>query len=177
MIGKRLRADQKRSGHSVETKIDAARVGLQDSIQSGVSLLEEGVSEVRAVAETPEVGEAVKSVQLSMAKNPESKHLFDESEKMFQKASDFVKGSVDATLKNIPGDAEPKRILDSFQEAFAAGEEEEQQRLKSVNERFLKNDGTIDQVVKEHLDVLPSKANRFIESAGKAAFVGLDKAL
>ena len=40
-----------------------------------------------------------------------------------------------------------------------------------MNERFLKNDGTIDQVVQEHLDVLQSKANRFIESAGKAAFV------
>ena len=66
----------------METKIDAARVGLQDSIQSGVSLIKEGVSEVRAVAETPEVGEAVRSVQLSMAKNPESKRLFDESEKM-----------------------------------------------------------------------------------------------
>ena len=50
--------------------------------------------------------------------------------------------------------------------------EEEQQRLKSVNEPFLKNDGTTDQVVKEHLDVLPSKANCFIESARKAAFVG-----
>ena len=112
VIGKRLRADQKRSGHSVETKIDAARVGLQDSIQSGVSLLEEGVSEVRAVAETPEVGEAVKSVQLSMAKNPESKHLFDESEKMFQKASDFVEGSVDAALKNIPGQSHAEILLE-----------------------------------------------------------------
>ena len=49
LIGKRLRADQERQGHSVETKIDAARVGLQDSIQGGVSLLEEGVGEVRAV--------------------------------------------------------------------------------------------------------------------------------
>ena len=93
---------------------------------------------------------------------------------MTSKASDFVKGSVDATLKNIPGDAELRRILDSFEEAFASvhSEEEEQRRLKSVNERFLKNDGTTDQVVKEHLDVLPSKANRFIESARKAAFVG-----
>ncbi len=50
-----------------------------------MALVEAGprpLAEVRAVAETPEIGEAVTSVQLSVAKNPESKRLFDESEKM-----------------------------------------------------------------------------------------------
>jgi hypothetical protein len=174
LIGKRLKAEQEKFFYpSPEGRLNAAREGLKDSVQGGVSLLEQGVGEARAVAETPDVSDAAENVRLAMVENPQAKALSDQSEQMIQKVSDFVKGSADSTIASLPETI--KTPLAMFQEAFAAGEKEEAEKLEKAKASFQK-DTKVGALVQEHFDVLQSKANRFIESAGKAGFMSLDRA-
>jgi hypothetical protein len=171
-VGKRLREDQAKFFYpSPEGRMNAAREGLKDSVQGGVSLLEQGVDEAKTVVETPDVMGAVENVRRAVAENPQAKALSDQSESMLQKMSDLVKGSADATIANLPEAV--RTPLSSFQDAFAAGEKEEAEKLKASPAG---DDKKVESVIQEHLGTLQAKANRFIQTAGKATLVGLDKA-
>jgi len=173
-VGQRLREDQAKFFYpSPEGRMNAAREGLKDSVQGGVSLLEQGVDEAKTVVETPDVMGAVENVRRAVAENPQAKALSDQSEQMIQKVSDFVKGSADSTIASLPETI--KTPLAMFQEAFTAGEKEEAEKLEKAKASFQK-DTKVGALVQEHLDVLQSKANRFIETAGKAGFMSLDRA-
>lgn len=174
LIGQRLKQEQDKFFYpSPEGRLNAARQGLKDSIQPGVSLLEQGVGEARAVAETPDITDAAENVRLAVVENPQAKALSDQSDQMIQKVSDFVKGSADSTIASLPETI--KTPFAMFQEAFAVGEKEEAEKLEKAKASFQK-DTKVDAFVQEHLGVLQSKANRFIESAGKAGFMSLDRA-
>lgn len=180
-VGLRLRQDQKNTGHSVETKLSAAREGLKDSLQDYESGFKAGMAEARAVVETPDVREAVQSVRAAVAGNPELTYFADQSGQMLQQASDSAKAGIEKTVQSLP-DENAQKVGSSFLQAFATGEDEERARLAAAQDGEEKygdaaaQEEKFDAILKGHLDKLQSKAGRLVESARKAAAVGLDRA-
>jgi hypothetical protein len=173
LIGRRLKADQAKFFYpSPEGRLNAAREGLKDSVHGGVSLLEQGVDEARAVAETQDVIDAAENVRLSVVENPQSKAVSDQSEQMIEKVSDFMKGSTEAAVASLPKDAPLKTPFLLFQKAFARGEKEAADKLKKA--RAKDPEAKLDTLVQGHLNELQSKAKDLIQSAGKVGTLGLD---
>jgi hypothetical protein len=174
-IGERVRQEQTQNMriNGVEGRLNAAREGLKDSLVEAESSAKAGVAEARAVVETPDVVDAVKSVTGAISENPEFARFADQADKMVQHVSDLSKDGLSKVVGSIP-DENAQKAGSSFLAAFKAGESQQKARLADAKRRQAPS--SLDDVVKDHLKVLESKADRIIESAGKTTSVGLDQA-
>merc|ERR1719409_1873091 len=89
-IGERLAADQQKEEHSVETKMEAAKEGLKDSVQSGVSMLQQFEDNVQEVAGDESVQQKAQAAIAPIRANPQFDYFNQLLDTYGQKAGEMT---------------------------------------------------------------------------------------
>merc|ERR1719321_2002714 len=127
-MGKHIADDQEKEGHSVNTKLEAAREGMKDSVRGATSLLQEGVHEARGIADDKDVQQAFKDVAKPIVENPQFGYFASLFEDSMQKGQDFFGQTFSALQKQAGSSSEPGKFLANVQKSFEDGAQTEQDR-------------------------------------------------
>merc|ERR550514_1020321 len=169
-MGSRIADDQDKEQHSAETKLQAARLGMKDSLRGSTSLLQEGVKEARGIADDQGVRQALKDISKPIVENPQFGYFSKMIEEGLQKGQEMF-GKTLTNMKNNMPNEQGRNFLGNLQKSFDDGAKTEQERqIKKVTEH--QTDGLSET---QHEDLLQAKANKLIEKSTSLAEVALDK--
>lgn len=172
-MGKHIADDQEKESHSVNTKLEAAREGMKDSVRDATSILQEGVHEVRGIADDKGIQQALKDVAKPIVNNPQFGYFSSLLEENLQKGEGFFGKTFDAFQTQAASNEASKtagNFMAAFKKSFEMGQEIEQKKQLNRLEKHEKTE--LSQA--EHEDILQAKANRLIEKTTKLAEVALD---
>merc|ERR1719506_2769822 len=98
-MGSQIADDQDNKEHSVRTKLQAARVGMKESVHGATSLLQEGVNEARGIADDAGVRQSLADVAKPIVQNPQFGYFASMLEQSLQKGQDMFGQTFSAMQK------------------------------------------------------------------------------